>query len=190
MRDSSDAATRPDVVEDEALDGDDSSVCGIVNAEPLTKRLALSADGTDTFVGHPPDSFEQRVFGGQLLAQALLAAAETVGTEWVANSIHAYFVRQGAPTAPLEYAVTRVRDGRSFALRSVVAIQAERTLMTCSLLFNEARQIRDVVSIPAPVAPHPESLLPLHERRRTSAVPDGIKLPTRAHWWTACSPSA
>src|SRR5947208_573139 len=65
----------------------------------------------------------QRVFGGQVAGQALMAAARTVDAGRPIQSLHAYFLRPGDPTVPILYQVDRIRDGRSFTTRRVVAIQ-------------------------------------------------------------------
>lgn len=173
----------------DCVDGDDSSIRGMVNTTPLAARLALTAVAADRFVGHPPDGFEQRVFGGHLLAQALLAATGTVDDSRITNSLHAYFLRPGRPGESINYSVTRIRDGRSFSTRSVTAHQGARELMTFQASFTEARPLQDVVSKSPPPSPDPESLLPLHQRHRDPSVPpDGINWPTRTRWRTASRP--
>ncbi|MEZ5407575.1 MAG: thioesterase family protein [Acidimicrobiales bacterium] len=77
----------------------------------------------DVFVGHSPADRDRPVYGGQFLAQALRAAGATVEPDRRPHSLHAYFVRSGAPKTPIRYEVTRVRDGRSFSHREVVATQ-------------------------------------------------------------------
>ncbi|MVU81183.1 acyl-CoA thioesterase II [Nocardia sp. ET3-3] len=171
------------------VDGDESSIPGLVNPVPLVQRLALTQERDDRFIGYPPCGFDQRVFGGHLVAQALLAAAGTIQPGRVVSSLHAYFLRSGRPEEALDYAVTTIRDGRSSAVRSVTVTQAERVLMTLSALFAEHREDIDTRSVLPPQVPRPEDLVPLHERR--TAVPDrwdGINRPTREHWWTASRP--
>ncbi len=80
----------------------------------------------DVFVGHSPANRDRPVYGGQFLAQALRAAGATVEPDRRPHSLHAYFVRSGAAKTPIRYEVTRVRDGRSFSHRSVVATQDGR----------------------------------------------------------------
>lgn len=77
-----------------------------------------------------------RVFGGQVLAQALNAAAQTVSEERTAHSLHAYFLRPGNPTIPIIYEVDPIRDGRGFTTRRVVALQNNKAIFNASLSFQ------------------------------------------------------
>src|SRR3954468_9922185 len=77
----------------------------------------------DIFRGQSRSAVVPRVFGGQVAAQALVAAGRTVPEDRHAPSLPAYFLRPGAPGAPIVYTVDRIRDGRSFTTRRVVAIQ-------------------------------------------------------------------
>jgi hypothetical protein len=97
----------------------------LVALDGLLRALELESFGPDRFrVLSEPGRFD-RVFGGQLLAQALLAAGATV-TDKAPQSLHAYFVDGGTPETPLEVAVDRVRDGRSMSTRRVTVLQGER----------------------------------------------------------------
>ncbi len=89
----------------------------------LLTVLTVEPAGDDVFVGHSPADRDRPVYGGQFLAQALLAAGATVEPDRRPHSLHAYFVRSGPPKTPIRYEVTRVRDGRSFSHRAVVATQ-------------------------------------------------------------------
>lgn len=169
--------------------GDESSIPGVVNTMPLAERLAVTAAGSSEFTGIPVEGFNQRVFGGHLLAQALLAAGQTVEKTRIVNSLHAYFLRTGVPDAEIIYKVTRIRDGRSISVRSVTAHQAGRELMTFQSSFAVERPLTDIVAVAAPDAPHPETLPPLHERLCDPELPpDGINWPARKHWRTASRP--
>ena len=75
------------------------------------------------------------MFGGQVAAQALMAAGRTVEIGRV-HSLHAYFLRPGDPTVPILYEVDRIRDGRSFTTRRVVAIQHGRAIFNMSVSFH------------------------------------------------------
>ena len=86
--------------------------------------LALQAAGEGVFIGPPSNDGWIRVFGGQVLAQALAAAYFTVG-ETPAHSLHAYFLRAGKPGRPIEYEVSAMRDGASFATRNVIGVQRD-----------------------------------------------------------------
>lgn len=173
------------------LDGDETSLPGIVNREPLSQRLRVTGVGVDTFIGHPPPGFRQRVYGGHLLGQAVLAAAATVeGDLRVPVSLHTYFLSSGQTDQPLQYNVIRTRDGRSFSARHVTVTQGGVTLMTFEALFNEGPpQPTGIRGFSAPDAPPPESLPPLHQRRSdAAATPDGLKYPPRTRWWTGSRP--
>ena len=89
------------------------------------------------FRGVSPGEDRQRVFGGQVAGQALVAAARTVDPEHGSvHSLHAYFLRPGDPTIPILYDVDRIRDGRSFTTRRVVAIQHGRAIFNLSASFH------------------------------------------------------
>jgi acyl-CoA thioesterase-2 len=173
------------------LDGDETSLPGIVNDEPLSQRLRVVGAGGDSFIGEPLAGFRQRAYGGHLLGQALLAAAATVeGDMRVPVSLHTYFLSTGKPDLPLRYDVIRSRDGRSFSARRVTVTQGEATLMTFDALFNEGPpQPTEVLAVSASEVPPPESLPTLHQRRADAAAPaDGMKYPPRARWWTGSRP--
>ena len=78
----------------------------------------------------------QRVFGGQVAGQALVAAGRTVPAERHVHSLHAYFLRPGDPTIPIVYEVDRIRDGRSFTTRRVVAVQHGKAIFHLSASFQ------------------------------------------------------
>ena len=99
----------------------------ILDLEPLEENL---------FRGRSPQDGWQRVYGGQVLGQALVAAVRTVPTERVAHSLHAYFLLPGDPTRPIVYNVERVRDGGSFTTRRVTGIQHGRAMFVMSASFQ------------------------------------------------------
>ena len=72
---------------------------------------------------------QQRIFGGQVVAQCLMAANQTVAESLNAHSLHAYFLRAGDPTVPIDFEVDPIRDGRSFSTRRVVARQNARPFL-------------------------------------------------------------
>src|ERR1700710_542398 len=90
--------------------------------------LDLEAIEEDIFRGLSPEGPIQRVFGGQVLGQALMAATRTVESSRICHSLHAYFLRPGDPRVPILYEVDRSRDGHSFTARRVVAIQHGRQI--------------------------------------------------------------
>ena len=93
------------------------------SAEELVGLLDLETIDVNLFRGTQPDTVLQRVFGGQVAAQALVAAARTVDKPLIAHSLHSYFLRPGDTAVPIVYDVERIRDGRSFSTRRVVARQ-------------------------------------------------------------------
>lgn len=97
-----------------------------------------------------------RIFGGQLIAQAMAAAAATV-PELTAHSIHASFLRPGDSAAPLEIAVDRTRDGRTMSARQVTVAQGGRTLMVATVSFDTSPDSTDTALVPLP-GPEPETL--------------------------------
>ena len=125
-----------------------SDLLGILDLEPIEVNI---------FRGHCPDEERQRVFGGQVMAQALVAAQRTVGPDRVAHSLHGYFLRPGDPNAPILYDVDRIRDGRSFTTRRVVAIQHGRAIFNMSASFQVVED-GGVYQMPLPDVPGPEEL--------------------------------
>ncbi len=101
----------------------------------LISLLDLEPIEVNIFRGISPDVKLQRVFGGQVAGQALVAAARTVDRAAV-HSLHAYFLRPGDPSVPILYEVDRIRDGRSFTTRRVVAIQHGRPIFNLSASFH------------------------------------------------------
>lgn len=97
--------------------------------------LDLEALEENLFRGRSPQEEQQRVFGGQVAGQALVAAGRTVEAERATHSLHAYFLRPGDPTIPILYQVDRTRDGRSFATRRVTAIQHGKPIFALSASF-------------------------------------------------------
>jgi len=131
--------------------------------DSLVGLLDLEAIETDIFRGVSPKVALQRVFGGQVAGQALVAAGRTVDSERLVHSLHSYFIRPGDPTIPIIYTVDRIRDGRSFSVRRVLAIQHGQPIFTLSASFQLPQGgIDHQASMPA--APAPESLPTLAER--------------------------
>lgn len=102
----------------------------------LTEILTLDPDGDDRFLGHSPPETRERVFGGQVVAQALAAATATVPAEHRVHSLHAYFLRGGDVAVPITYDVDRLRDGRSFTARRVTADQGDGAILVLSASFH------------------------------------------------------
>lgn len=129
----------------------------------LVQLLDIEAIEVNIFRGVSPDENRQRVFGGQVAAQALMAAGRTVDRGRV-HSLHAYFLRPGDPTVPILYEVDRIRDGRSFATRRVVAIQHGHAIFNLASSFHVDEDGPLEHQFPMPEAPDPESLPTMHER--------------------------
>jgi acyl-CoA thioesterase-2 len=104
--------------------------------DELVELLDLEQIEVNIFRGRSPDENRQRVFGGQVAGQALVAAGRTVPEDRPVHSLHAYFIRPGDPAVPIVYTVDRVRDGRSFTTRRVTAIQHGRVIFTLSASFQ------------------------------------------------------
>lgn len=103
---------------------------------PSRRLFDLEAHGSDTFVGEGPQYPWGGLYGGQIVAQALRAAASTVEPGLHAHSLRAYFIRRGDHTEPVRYEVDRIRNGRSFATRRVVARQAVGAILNCEASFQ------------------------------------------------------
>ena len=105
--------------------------------DELIDLLDLEPIEINIFRGISPAERRQRVFGGQVAGQALVAAARTVEDDGrTPHSLHAYFLRPGDPMVPILYQVDRIRDGRSFTTRRVVAIQHGRAIFNLSASFQ------------------------------------------------------
>ncbi|WP_028357545.1 acyl-CoA thioesterase [Brackiella oedipodis] len=110
------------------------------NLDDLIQQLTLQAIAEDSFLGKSTDLFNTgRIFGGQILGQALAAAQQTIDPARHAHSLHAYFVRPGNTKLPIQFDVTRSRDGRSFSVRHVTASQENKVIfqMSCSFQLLE-----------------------------------------------------
>ncbi|MCQ0988937.1 acyl-CoA thioesterase II [Jiella marina] len=103
----------------------------------LLEILDLEKLEENLFRGVSPDNGWQRVFGGQVIAQALVAATRTVPEERGCHSLHAYFMRPGDPAVPIVYEVDRIRDGGSFTTRRVVALQHGQAIFSLSASFQK-----------------------------------------------------
>ncbi|MFF4869739.1 acyl-CoA thioesterase II [Streptomyces sp. NPDC090109] len=125
--------------------------------ESLLDLLDLERIERDIFRGRSRSSLVPRVFGGQVAAQALVAAGRTVPEDRLAHSLHAYFLRPGDPGAPIVYSVDRIRDGRSFTTRRVVAVQHGQPIFHLSASFQAYEEGLDHQA-DMPAAPDPETL--------------------------------
>lgn len=124
----------------------------------LLATLDLEKLEENLYRGSSPQAGWQRVFGGQVIAQALMAAQRTVEENRFVHSLHAYFMRPGDPSVPIVYQVERIRDGSSFATRWIVAIQHGRPIFSMSASFQVEEDGFDHQVPMSPVTP-PEELM-------------------------------
>ena len=141
--------------------------------EEVVGLLDLERVEADLFLGRQPAVSLQRVFGGQVAAQALVAAARTVPEDRPVHSLHAYFLRPGDPSVPILFEVDRIRDGRSFTTRRVVAVQHGRAIFNLQASFHVEEEGSSHAD-PLPDVPGPEGLPTVQEQLRplASEVPD------------------
>jgi acyl-CoA thioesterase II len=125
--------------------------------DDLVSILDLERLEQNLFRGRGPSAGWQRVYGGQVLGQALVAAVRTVPEERVAHSLHAYFLLPGDPAEPIIYEVERIRDGGSFTTRRVKGIQRGRAMFIMSVSFHKNEKGYDHHT-PMPEVPPPEDL--------------------------------
>jgi acyl-CoA thioesterase-2 len=127
-----------------------------MEAPMLIEKLQIKRVDDDTFRAEPGGSPNwMRLFGGQVVAQALLAAYNTVEAR-PCHSLHCYFVRPGSPTQPLEFLVSRVRDGGSFTTRHVAVCQEAKEILTLSASF-QVPENGFFHQVEMPAVPGPES---------------------------------
>lgn len=133
--------------------------------EPVASKLLALLDleevGEDLFRGHSLSSSGRQVYGGQAIAQALVAATRTVPAERPVHSLHGYFVLAGDPSTPIDFAVERVRDGKSFTTRRCNATQRGHTIFSMEASFQRHEEgLSHATQMPD--APDPESLDDMH----------------------------
>ena len=137
----------------------------------LIDLLALERIDRDLFRGRSQDLGWHAIFGGQVLGQALSAAAQTVVAERTVHSLHGYFLIAGDVNKPILYQVDRLRDGRSFSTRRVVAIQEGQAIFSLACSFQAQEEGYDHQDL-MPEVPPPESLK--SERELALALADVI----------------
>ncbi len=144
----------------------------------LIDLLSLERLEDNLFRGQSRDIGTRYVFGGQVLGQALSAAQETVDPARQANSLHGYFVRAGDIEAPIVYQVERARDGHSFSVRRVVAIQHGKTILNCAVSFQiDEKGFEHQSSMPE--VPRPEDIEP----QPPMSADDLAKFPVKLQRW-------
>ncbi len=125
----------------------------------LTEILDLADHGPDTFVGTGPRYPWGGLYGGQIVAQALQAATRTVDPGFVAHSIRAFFIRRGDQTEPVRYEVDRIRNGRSFCTRRIVARQSVGAILNLEASYQAPEPAFDIETVSRPLdLPRPDEL--------------------------------
>ena len=146
-------------------------------AQDLLKHIKLEQIEHNIFRGMSVPIFSKRVYGGQVLAQALRAAIETVPEDRFVHSLHSYFILAGDASRPIVYEVERLRDGGSFTTRRVTAIQHGRAIFNLSASFQK-EQAGLEHQIEMPNVPPPEALLNTREIAQQYIE----QFPQRAKW--------
>ncbi|NIJ12771.1 acyl-CoA thioesterase-2 [Saccharomonospora amisosensis] len=173
---------------------------GGLGGQPVLDRLVALLDleriEENIYRGVSPPHSPTRVFGGQVAGQSLVAAGRTVPPERGVHSLHAYFIRPGDPKVPIVYEVDRIRDGRSFTTRRVVAVQHGKAIFSLSASFQLAEEgVEHAEQMPD--VPAPESLPTLSERTaeyadrlglRSQPRPIDIRYVTEPPWVTRGNP--
>ena len=175
----------------------------------LVELLDLEVIEDNLFRGRQPDTLMQRVFGGQVLAQSLVAAVRTVPEHFACHSLHSYFLRPGDTKVPIIYDVDTIRDGRSFATRRVAARQHGRPIFFLTANFQIPEQGLEHQD-PMPSVPSPEDCRPAMDRgskeannewlrewsaldvrpiadSRAGGTLDASHHPARSQWWIRAS---
>ena len=156
------------------------------SGDTLLDILQLETLEHNLFRGRSPSTSWQRVFGGQVIAQALVAAQKTVEPDRPAHSLHGYFMLPGDPQIPIIYEVERLRDGGSFTTRRVTAIQHGKAIFSLEASFQaeEAGGLDHQAPMPLDV-PGPDELLSQSEllERHGDAIPEMI-----ARYWKRTRP--
>ena len=144
--------------------------------DKLLDLLDLEQIEVNIFRGRSPEETLQRVFGGQVAGQALVAAGRTVPPDRPVHSLHAYFIRPGDPSVPLIYSVDRIRDGRSFTTRRVTAVQHGKAIFAMSASFHRPEPGLEHAD-PMPPVPPPEEL-----GRNIDRIEQALGIPLPAHF--------
>ncbi len=175
----------------------------------LVELLDLEEIEDNLFRGRQPETMMQRVFGGQVLAQSLVAAVRTVPEHFACHSLHSYFLRPGDTKVPIIYDVDTIRDGRSFATRRVAARQHGRPIFFLTANFQIPEQGLEHQD-PMPSVPAPEDCRPAMDRgskeannewlrewsaldvrpiadSRAGGTLDASHHPARSQWWIRAS---
>jgi acyl-CoA thioesterase-2 len=156
----------------------------------VTGVFDLVTHGPDVWIGDSPAYPWGRIFGGLVIAQALWAATQTVSPDHAVHSLHSYFILGGDPTQPVRYEVDRIRNGRSFTTRRVVARQSSGAIFTMSASFQryEAGVETQTADYPAD-APDPTTLAAYRDGSgvdradiKLDTGPDGVRQARSMVW--------
>ncbi len=126
--------------------------------QKVIEILDLEEIEQNHYLATSPNEGWQRVYGGQVIGQALVAASRTVDASRMAHSLHGYFLRAGDTSIPILYTVDRIRDGKSFTTRRVMAIQNGKAIFTMSISFQVAEEGL-THQLDMPDAPDPDKLI-------------------------------
>ncbi|KAL9662933.1 hypothetical protein QQ045_027768 [Rhodiola kirilowii] len=153
----------------------------------LDRILTIEPVKEDVFTGItiPEAPAFGRVFGGQLVGQALRAASETVDSRKLVHSLHAHFILPGDTDRPLYYQVHRLRDGKSFATRRVDAFQKGTIIFTLVASFQQEEQGFEHQKVTMPSAPDPESLPSMEELRKMNSTDSSLPRRNRNNMLTS-----
>ncbi|MGA8116355.1 MAG: acyl-CoA thioesterase II [Actinocatenispora sp.] len=137
---------------------------GQAAVDELLSLLDLEPIEVNIFRGRSPTVGRQRVFGGQVAGQALVAAGRTVEPDRPVHSLHGYFVRPGDPRVPIVYSVEKIRDGRSFSVRRTTAVQHGQPIFFMSASFHSPEKGLDHQTQMPDDVPPPEQVPTIAER--------------------------
>lgn len=166
---------------DRTIPPNSDAASGTKNAvDRMMQILDLELIGKDRYRGESPQDGWQRVYGGQVIGQALVAASRTV-EERALHSLHGYFLRPGDPTIPISYQVERVRDGGSFCTRRVVAYQHDKEIFMMSASFQiDEPGLEHQIDMPD--VPGPEELIGEAEMKAIMLSQPDVPEPVKRYW--------
>ena len=156
----------------------DPDPLAVASISRLIALIDVQSTGDDLFLGQSVNAGWNRVYGGQVVAQALMAASKTVDDR-LCHSLHSYFIRPGDPALPIAYRVDRDRDGASFTTRRVTALQKDRPIFTMAASFQVDEAGLEHAVTP-PDVPAPEDLM--NEAQLGELHADRVPEPQRTLW--------
>jgi len=159
----------------------------------LIEILDIEKIEEDVFRGRHQVEERNRLYGGQIMAQALVAAGRTVDMERPPHSLHGYFMRPGDPAIPVLFTVERIRDGRSFSTRRIVAVQHGKAIFSMDASFQVVEKglehVAEMPDVPPPLEEKADRdqfityLVEYKQKRKNKPMP-----PTQAHWFRSNGP--